>query len=104
FLRCRSCGAVSYMERPRCPACGGTELAAELASGRGRLRARTTVHRAPSAEYRPHVPYTLALVAAEEGFTLMALLSGDAAIGEEVEASFVAFAGRIAPIFARQTG
>ena len=68
-----------------------------VSAGRGVVYARTVVHRAPTAEFRPLVPYVLLLVAMDEGFRLMAHGEAGLAIGTRVEVGFREHAGRALP-------
>jgi uncharacterized OB-fold protein len=71
--RCRACGRHVFYPRAVCPHCGSGDLAWVEASGAGAVHAFTVVHRAP-AEYRPDVPYVVALVDLEEGVRMMTRL------------------------------
>ncbi len=44
FLRCQSCGYFLHPPSPRCPQCGGRELAPEALSGRGEVFSFTVNH------------------------------------------------------------
>jgi uncharacterized OB-fold protein len=69
---CEACGKAHLYPRARCPHCGGAHLAWREASGRGSLASWSVVHRGPSPDFAPEVPYTVALVRLEEGPQLMA--------------------------------
>jgi uncharacterized OB-fold protein len=59
FLRCATCGYFLHPPSPRCPTCGGTELAPEPVSGRGTIHSFTVNHQ--SWDGSPD-PYALVLV------------------------------------------
>lgn len=44
FLRCQTCGYFLHPPVPRCPRCGGRELAPEALSGRGEVFSYTVNH------------------------------------------------------------
>ena len=92
FTRCRNCGAVAYLPRGFCKACGG-ELAQETLSGAGTISAVTVVHRAPSPELQALTPYVLCLVEADEGVRLMARADLGLEVGDRVALALADFAG-----------
>ena len=71
--RCGNCGFLFLAPRDRCTRCGRDQKHEVLLSGRGRIRAWTTIHVAP-ARYREEAPYTVVLVELEEGGRLMGRL------------------------------
>ena len=103
YAQCRACSRVWYISRPSCPACGSPDPALQVASGMGVIAAVTRVERAPSAEWRALLPYTIALVDAAEGFRLMAHAAPDAAIGDAVRAQFRTVGNALLPYFDRST-
>jgi len=74
--RCLDCGRWHFHPQPRCPHCGGTSVVWQQASGRGEVYSFTVVHRAPSPAFATEVPYTIGIVATEEGPHLMTRLIG----------------------------
>lgn len=90
FLHCQVCQANHGFLRTCCDMCGAKDLEWRVASGRGRVRAITVIHRAPLAELKDTVPYAIAIVVLEEGFAIMGranavLAVGDAVSGRTVE-------------------
>lgn len=89
--RCAGCGTFVFYPRAICPSCGGGTLHWVSVSGKGTLYSFTIVHRATVPEFRPDVPYVVALVDLDEGPRLLATLvdvSADPAqirIGARVE-------------------
>jgi uncharacterized OB-fold protein len=86
YCRCQACGHAQAGSGPFCIRCGHAALDASLAVGGGTIVSITTVHRAPSEAFRAQVPYTLALVDADEGFRLLATVRAAPAptIGQRV--------------------
>ena len=81
-----------FYPRVVCTRCLSEDLDWRDASGRGRIHAVTTCHRAPDQAFRAEVPYVIALVDLEEGPRMMSNVTDcapDAAvIGAEVEIWF----------------
>lgn len=84
---CLDCGTVQTLPRYACRRCRGPRLEWRKSAGRG-------VHRAPSRELSPLVPYTLALVDLDEGARLLGHAAPGVGIGDRVEVTFFSFAGR----------
>ena len=101
YQRCGGCGHTWYFVRAFCPKCGGTDVPAHTASGRGVVHAVTIVDRAPTAEMKALAPYTLVMVDADEGFRLMAHGTSGLAIDDRVIGAVVELAGRPIPLFKR---
>ena len=81
---CRQCGARQAFPRAFCAHCGSTEVVWQRASGRGTVASLTTIHRAPTPEYRARGPYVIALVNLEEGVRVMAHGALDLSAGDPV--------------------
>ena len=101
YQSCTACGIPQYFRRSFCAACGAPDPVAKRASGEGVIYATSLVCRAATPETRAHIPYNIVLVDAAEGFRMMAHGDIDLAIGDEVTARFVPFAGRVVPHFTR---
>jgi len=71
---CRTCGAIVFPRRARCPSCGGGDLEGHRLGGKGEVCAATTVYEAP-AGFADQVPYVAALVRLEEGPVIAAMLT-----------------------------
>jgi uncharacterized OB-fold protein len=99
YQSCGSCGRAQYFRRGFCAACGSSALTEKHASGKGTVYAASVVMRAATPETRAHVPYTIVLIDAAEGFRMMAHGANDLRIGDSVTARFVQFAGRLIPYF-----
>jgi uncharacterized OB-fold protein len=103
YQQCAACGAKQYFHRRFCAACGAPDPALLRASGEGTVYAATLVCRAATPEAREHVPFSILLVDAAEGFRMMAHGAHDLAIGDKVTARFARFTGRLVPYFERRT-
>ena len=91
ILRCRSCGYYLHPPLPRCPACGGRDLAPEAVSGQGEVFSYTVNHQSWDGDTDP---YAIVLVALPEqdGLRLTSNLvncpPGEARIGLPVRVVF----------------
>ena len=74
---CAACAAYQFYPRPLCMACGAPAPDWADASGRGRLYAVSWLAMAPSAPFKPLVPYGIGLVDLEEGPRMMAHIRPD---------------------------
>jgi uncharacterized OB-fold protein len=78
--RCTSCGALHLPPRGLCPACYGEDLQWTELSGRGTLKAFTSIHIGPSAMiaagYSRQNPYCTGIVQLEEGPAISAQIVG----------------------------
>ena len=54
FLRCQTCGYYLHPPIPRCPQCGGREVAPEAVSGRGELFSYTVNHQSWDGSDEPY--------------------------------------------------
>jgi uncharacterized OB-fold protein len=99
YQSCAACGARQYFRRSFCAVCGAPDPVEKHASGAGTVYATSLVCRAASPETRAHVPYNIVLVDTAEGFRMMAHGDNDLAIGDQVTAKFIQFAGRLVPYF-----
>ena len=91
FQRCAACSHIWYFGRDFCPNCGGRDVPAVQAAGRGTVYALSLVTRAPSQELRALAPYCVVLVDAVEGFRMMAHGDNALRIGDPVQARFMRF-------------
>lgn len=102
YQECRGCKHVWYFRRTFCPSCGVDHPATSQASGEGEVYGISVVTRAATPEARAHVPYGVVLVDMREGFRMMGHGDRDLAIGDDVQARFEMFAGRLMPYFGRR--
>lgn len=91
FLRCRSCSTWLHPPLPRCPACGGRDLAPDAVSGRGEVLSFTVNHQPWDGTPDPYVIVLVALPE-QEGLRLTSNLVGgapdDVRIGMPVRVTF----------------
>jgi uncharacterized OB-fold protein len=102
--RCEACGHLQLYPRSLCTRCSGERLGWREASGRGRVKSFTVIRRAVSAAYEADVPYVVALIALDEGPTLMSNVVGcppeAVRIGAAVRVRFDAWAPEVTvPVF-----
>jgi len=103
YQRCAACGHAWYFPRDFCPACGDAHPQTLAAAGAGTLYASTLVHRAPSDEFKPLVPYTIALVDMREGFRVMGHAEPGLPLDSPVRCEMRQIAGRSLPFFLKDT-
>ncbi|MCB1494340.1 MAG: Zn-ribbon domain-containing OB-fold protein [Bauldia sp.] len=100
--RCRSCGRVVFYPRAICPHCWSEDLAWEQASGRGRLKSFSEVHKPGHPGWLPVTPYVVGLVELEEGPTMLShvLAAGrPPKVGDTLVMEPTDIGGRILPAF-----
>ena len=90
---CEACGKVASYPRSVCGHCHSTRLSMRPSSGRGVIKTWTRAHRAATPAFKDHLPYVISLVDLEEGFPVMAnvtgVYAGQVAIGDAVEVRVV---------------
>ena len=100
---CPPCNAAFHPKRIVCTQCGSDALDWTRACGRGKVYSFSEIHRAPSPVFADSVPYTVGLVALEEGVHLLARLiaaPGPIAIDAPVRVVFrVLEQGILLPVF-----
>lgn len=74
--RCPQCATLQFYPRMLCSHCLAQEPEWIQASGRGTIRSFTVVRRPVSQAYAAETPYVVALVALEEGPTMMSNIVG----------------------------
>ncbi|MGQ0631203.1 MAG: Zn-ribbon domain-containing OB-fold protein [Sporichthyaceae bacterium] len=94
---CRDCGGSFFSPQIACPQCLSENWAYERSSGRGTVYSVTVVHKAPSPEFE--VPYVLAVVDLDEGWSMLANLVDSAPIGTPVELTWIERGERALPAF-----
>ena len=71
---CLDCGSIQFYQRALCGRCLSARVEHRPASGRGIIYSFSTVHRAPSVEFKEDVPYTVVLVELAEGPRMISTL------------------------------
>ena len=102
FLRCQACGYHLHPPSPRCPACGGADLAPSPVSGRAQVYSFTVNHQSWDGSTEPYVIAIMEL--AEQAdlrlTTNLVDIAPDAvAIGMDVEVTFESQDGIFWPLF-----
>jgi uncharacterized OB-fold protein len=88
FQTCGACGRAQTLAHDACKDCGSEDLRWSDSAGQGTVHAVTVVGRAPSDAFRPLAPYTLVIVALDEGARVMGHATPSIKIGERVVATF----------------
>lgn len=99
---CRACGRNFFTPQIACPSCLSEDWGYVPSSGRGTVYSATVVHKAPSPEFE--VPYRLAVIDLDEGWSMLASLLDDSGIGAPVEVAWISRNGRALPAFRGATG
>jgi uncharacterized OB-fold protein len=94
---CGDCGRNFFSPQIACPGCLSENWTYKPSSGRGTVYSATVVHKAPSPEFE--VPYVLAVVELEEGWSMVANLLDEAPIGTPVEVTWIDRGERRLPAF-----
>lgn len=94
---CGDCGRNFFSPQIACPGCLSENWSYEPSSGRGTVYSVTVVHKAPSPEFE--VPYALAVVELDEGWSMLANLVDSAPIGTAVEVTWIDRGERRLPAF-----
>lgn len=69
--QCKDCGAWVFFPGPICRKCFSVNLEWKEASGKGKVYAYSTVHRAPGKAFKVDAPYAVALIELDEGVKIM---------------------------------
>lgn len=79
FQRCRACGHAWLPARGECPACLAADWTRETASGGATLVSWVVYRHAYHPAFEHRLPYTVAVVALDEGPRLISNIAGDGA-------------------------
>lgn len=108
-LRIQHCGACDrhvFYPRPICPHCWADALTWVTASGRGRLKSFSEIHKPGHPGWLAVTPYLVGLVELDEGPTLLShILAPDNAvrIGDRLVLAPTDIGGRVLPCFRKET-
>lgn len=99
--RCEDCGKAVFYPRGICPHCWSPRLKWDEASGRGRLKSFSVVHKPGHPSWLPVAPYVVGLVELEEGPTMTSfiLAEDEPAVGDPVRMRATNIGGRVVPAF-----
>lgn len=101
--RCARCGEAFFPPSRACPRCWSRDVRWVAASGRGTIHSFVVFRRPYHPAYRDALPYTVAVVALEEGPRFLTRLVGVAPeavrCGIPVEVAFTDVAGVRMPFF-----
>lgn len=89
--RCRACGALLHYPKVMCPNDQTMEFDWALMSGRGTVHSFVGAYRAFHPGFQADVPYTIAIIALDEGPRMMSnvtLPPADVTVGMKVEVVF----------------
>ena len=100
--RCGSCGKGVFYPRAICPHCWSEDLTWEEASGEGRLKSFSVVHKPGHAGWLPATPYVVGLVELAEGPTMLSYIhsvEGTPRVGASLRLAPTNIGGRVLPAF-----
>ncbi len=101
--QCEACDKAVFYPRNICPHCWSDRLAWKEASGRGRLKSFSIVHKPGHPGWLPVVPYAVGLVELEEGPTMLSFIlrkhDEALAVGKPVALIPTRIGGRTLPAF-----
>ncbi|MEH7178188.1 Zn-ribbon domain-containing OB-fold protein [Neobacillus vireti] len=90
--QCQDCGHHQFYPRIMCTNCSSAHVEWVPATGRGKVKSFTIMHRAITKAYLAEAPYVIALIELEEGPTMMSNVVecdvNSVEIGLEVEVVF----------------
>ncbi|TPJ36996.1 zinc ribbon domain-containing protein [Mesorhizobium sp. B2-8-3] len=99
---CEDCGKAVFYPRPICPHCWGGRLVWKDASGRGRLKSFSEVHKPGHPGWLPAAPYVVGLVELAEGPTILSFIlpgTRPRQVGAMLRLAPTAIGGRVLPAF-----
>lgn len=73
---CNECGTLQGYPKPRCKACGSTDLGWLPSSGTATVYSWTTVEANPPTPFIPDLPYTLVIAEMAEGVRILGRCTG----------------------------
>ena len=100
---CDACSRSVFYPRALCPHCWSDRLVWRAASGRGRLKSFSVVHRPGHPAWEAVAPYAIGLVELEEGPTMLShiLVAPDRlAVGLPLEVAMTRVGEEVLPFFA----
>jgi uncharacterized OB-fold protein len=102
---CDDCGESVFYPRPVCPHCWSDWLRWKDASGSGRLKSFSVIHKPGHPGWQPIAPFTVGLVELAEGPTMLSFIhepaDGNLTVGDPLKLKPTKIAGRVLPAFER---
>ena len=100
---CQDCGRALFYPRGCCPHCWGPRLIWRDASGGGRLKSYSTVHKPGHPGWLPVAPYTVGLIELDEGPTMLTFIieghGGPPSVGARMQLAPTWIGARRMPCF-----
>jgi uncharacterized OB-fold protein len=97
---CSDCRRWVFYPRQICPHCWSRNLSFAPASGRGRLKTWSVIHRPGHPGWEPIAPYAIGLIELAEGPTMLSHILTDApALHLPLQVSFTRVGGETLPCF-----
>lgn len=101
--RCEACDKAVFYPRNICPHCWSDRLVWKDASGRGRLKSFSIVHKPGHPGWLPIAPYAVGLVELEEGPTMLSFIlrapQEELVVGTPMDITPTRISGRTLPAF-----
>ena len=103
--KCEACARWVFYPRSHCPHCWSPRIAWHEASGKGVLQSYTVIHRPGHPAWNAVAPFTVAIVALQEGPTMLSLLvdikQDEIPAGLPLAVQFVRVGDFTLPVFGR---
>ncbi len=71
FQKCEDCNEIIFFPKELCPKCMGHNLAWKESKGKGKIYTFTVTYDFAPPEFMEDVPYALAIINLDEGFSMM---------------------------------
>lgn len=71
YQQCKECKEVVFFPKAHCSNCMSSDLDWKTSSGRGKIYSFTVTYDAAPPEFMPYVPFVLAIVNMDEGFSIL---------------------------------
>jgi len=71
YQKCKDCGHIIFFPKMLCSGCMGHNLEWKESQGRGKIHTFTVTYDAAPPEFMASVPFALAVINLDEGFTML---------------------------------
>ena len=71
YQRCGDCSTIVFFPKMQCPNCLGDKFEWQESKGKGKIYTFTVTYEYAPPEFMEDVPYAVAIVKMDEGFTIM---------------------------------